>query len=148
PQPNNVKDLFQTGHNLATTLSRSGGNERNRTYFSYTFTDADGVVPANSLTRHSVNLRITNNLTDRLTLAGKINYIRQDIDNELAQGENFSNPIRHAYRIPRNIRTVDLAEYEYYTETGLIRQNYFNPGSNGGANPYWTINRNLRANHM
>jgi TonB-linked SusC/RagA family outer membrane protein len=148
PQPNNVRDFFQTGHNLATTLSIGGGNEKNRTYFSYTFTNADGVVPKNSLNRHSVNLRITNNLTDRLTLDGKINYIREDIDNPLAQGEDFSNPIRHAYRIPRNIRTEDLAQYEYYTQTGLIRQNYFNPGSNGGANPYWTINRNLRANHM
>lgn len=148
PQPNNVKDFFRTGHNLATTLSISGGNAKNRTYFSYTFTDAAGVVPNNYLNRHSVNLRITNNLTERLTLDAKINYIRQDIDNELALGENFSNPIRHAYRIPRNIRTEDLTQYEYYTETGLIRQNYFNPGSNGGANPYWTINRNLRANHL
>jgi outer membrane receptor protein involved in Fe transport len=58
----------------------------------------------------------------------------------------FSNPIRHAYRIPRNIRTEDLAQYQYFTESGLIRQNYFNPGSNGGANPYWAINRNLRTN--
>jgi outer membrane receptor protein involved in Fe transport len=26
---------------------------------------------------------------------------------------------------------------------GNLRQNYWNPGSNGGANPYWTANRNL-----
>src|SRR5690606_31010056 len=32
PQPNNVKDFFRTGHNLATTLSISGGNAKNRTY--------------------------------------------------------------------------------------------------------------------
>ncbi|MEX2512993.1 MAG: carboxypeptidase-like regulatory domain-containing protein [Cyclobacteriaceae bacterium] len=39
PQPNNVSDFYQTGHNLATTLAITGGNEKNQTYFSYTFTD-------------------------------------------------------------------------------------------------------------
>ncbi|MFC4870517.1 SusC/RagA family TonB-linked outer membrane protein [Negadavirga shengliensis] len=148
PQPNNVRDFFRTGHNLATTLAITGGNERNQTYFSYTYTDAAGVVPNNDLSRHSINLRLTNKLTDRLTLDSKINYIRQDIDNQLAQGENFSNPIRHIYRLPRNIRTEDISRFEYVNEAGLLRQNYFNPGSNGGANPYWAINRNLRVNTL
>lgn len=146
PQPNNVNDFFQTGHNLATTLAINGGNEKNQTYFSYTFTDAAGVVPGNELKRHSLNLRLTNKLTDRLTLDSKINYIRQDIDNQLAEGENFSNPMRHAFRLPRNIRTQDIEDFEYNTSTGALRQNYWNPGSNGGANPYWAINRNLRTN--
>lgn len=144
PQPDNVKDFFQTGHNLATTLSVAGGNDKNQTYFSYTFTDAAGTVPNNELSRHSLNLRLTNKLSDRITLDSKINYIRQHLDNALPQGENFANPNRHAYRIPRNIRTEDISQFEYTTPTGLVRQNYFNPGSNGGANPYWTINRNTR----
>ncbi|MGC1243671.1 MAG: SusC/RagA family TonB-linked outer membrane protein [Chryseosolibacter sp.] len=145
-QPDNVKDFFQNGHNLATTLAVSGGNEKAQTYFSYTFTDAAGVVPNNELGRHSLNLRITNKLTEKLTLDSKVNYIRQDIDNQLFEGENFANPIRHAYRLPRNIRTQDISQFEYTNAVGLVRQNYFNPGSNGGANPYWTINRNLRTN--
>lgn len=146
PQPDNVRDFYQTGHNLATTLAITAGNEKNQTYFSYTFTDAAGVVPGNELKRHSINLRLTNKLTDRLTLDSKLNYIRQDIDNELLQGENFANPNRHAARLPRNIRTEDILDFEYTNANGTVRQNYWNPGSNGGANPYWTINRNIRAN--
>lgn len=145
-QPDNVKDFYQTGHNLATTLSVAGGNDKNQTYFSYTYTDAAGVVPNNELTRHSLNLRLTNKLSERLTLDSKINYIRQEIDNQLPQAENFANPNRHAFRLPRNIRTEDISQYEYTTVTNLKRQNYFNPGSNGGANPYWTINRNVNQN--
>lgn len=146
PQPNNVRDFFNRGHNLATTLAISGGSDRNQTYFSYTFNDAAGVVPGNELNRHSLNLRLTNKLTDNLTLDSKINYIRQDINNQLTQGESFSNPIRHAYRLPRNIRTEDVSQFQYINQAGLVRQNYFNPGSNGGANPYWTVNRNTREN--
>ncbi|WP_375584925.1 SusC/RagA family TonB-linked outer membrane protein [Cyclobacterium xiamenense] len=148
PQPNNVSDFYQTGHNFATTLTVSGGNEKNQTYFSYTFNDAAGVVPGNALGRHSVNLRLTNKLTDRLTLDSKINYIKQDIDNQLTQGENYSNPTRHILRLPRNIRTEDISNFEFVNEAGLLRQNYFNPGSNGGANPYWAANRNLRRNTL
>lgn len=146
PQPDNINDFYQTGHNLATTLAITGGNERNQTYFSYTYTDAAGVVPGNELGRHSINLRLTNKLSEKLTLDSKVNYIRQDIDNQLSQGESFSNPNRHIMRMPRNITTEDFSRFEYVNEAGLLRQNYFNPGSNGGANPYWTINRNLRKN--
>lgn len=147
-QPDNVRDFYQTGHNLATTLTVSGGNDRNQTYFSYTFNDAAGVVPNNNLERHSINLRLTNKITDRLTLDSKINYIRQDIDNQLSQGENYRNPTRHILRLPRNIRTEDISNFEYVNEAGLLRQNYFNPGSNGGANPYWAANRNLSKNTL
>ncbi|MEX0883622.1 MAG: SusC/RagA family TonB-linked outer membrane protein, partial [Cyclobacteriaceae bacterium] len=132
PHPDNVRDFFQTGHNLATTLAINGGSERNQTYFSYTFSDAAGVVPGNALSRHSINLRLTNKLADNLTLDSKINYIRQDIDNQLAQGENYANPVRHIYRVPRNIATSDLSNFEYFDNDGNRMQNYFNPGSNGG----------------
>lgn len=140
-QPDNVADFYQTGHNWATNVSINAGNATSRTYFSYTFTDAAGVVPGNDLSRHNLNLRVTNKLADRLTLDSKLTYIRQQIDNELPQGENFANPNRHAVRLPRNIRTEDVSVFEYTDATGRNRQNYWNPGSNGGANPYWIINR-------
>lgn len=142
-QPDNVKDFYQTGYNWATNLAISGGTENSQTYFSYTYTDAEGVVPNNALKRHNIHLRITNKLMDKLTLDAKLNYIREDIDNALATGESFSNPNRHAYRLPRTIRTQDVSIFEYADADNNNRQHYWNPGSNGGANPYWTINRNL-----
>ncbi len=143
-QPDNVEDFFQTGHNWATSLAISTGNEKSSTYFSYTFTDAKGIVPNNDMEKHNVHLRVTNQLTDKLSLDAKINYIREDLDNRLFTGENFANPIRHAFRLPRNIRTEDAAIFEYTTDDGRNRQHFWNPGSNGGANPYWTVNRNRR----
>ena len=112
PQPNNVRDFFQTGRNFATSLAISAGTEKNQTYFSYTYTDAKGVVPTNELTRHNFNLRLTNKLTEKLTLDSKLSYIREDIYNQLSQGESFDNPMRHAYRLPRNIRTEDIENFK------------------------------------
>src|SRR5699024_3013061 len=143
PQPNNVKDAFQRGYNSATNLTASVGGENTQTFFSYTFTKATGIVPENAMDRHNLNLRITSQLTDRLSLDSRLAYVRENIDNQLATGENFSNPVRHIYRMPRNIRTADAENFEYFTSDGRRRQHFWNPGSNGGANPYWTMNRNL-----
>jgi TonB-linked SusC/RagA family outer membrane protein len=143
PQPNNVQDAFRTGHNLATNLTASVGGERSQAHVSYTFTDAAGMIPGNELSRHNISLSVRSQLVDRLTLDSRVTYMNQRIENQLATGENFTNPLRHIYRLPRNIRTEDLVEFEYFNRGHQNRQNYFNVGSNGGANPYWTLNRNL-----
>ena len=142
-QPDNVNDFYQTGLSSATNLTISTGNAKNSTLFSYTLTDAEGTLPGNELKRHNANIRVRNELASKLTLDAKLTYIHEDLDNALDQGENFANPNRHAYRLPRNIRTDDVSMFEYTDPTGRNRQHFWNPGSNGGANPYWTINRNI-----
>lgn len=143
PQPDNVSDVFRTGYNNATNLSASIGGERTQTVFSYTYTDAQGIMRGNDLQRHNVSLRVTSELYEGLTLDSRLSYMRQNLDNPLPQGENFANPLRNTYRMPRNIQTGHFQEFEYTDAEGNLRQHYFNPGSNGGNNPYWVINRNL-----
>lgn len=144
-QPNNVRDFFQTGLNIANNLSITSGGEKTQTFFNYTHEKRSGVVPGNELSRHNVSVKLDNSLLDdKLKLSSRINYIRSDIDNELSTGETYNNPLRHAYRLPRNIRTQDARVYQYIEEgTGAVRQNYWKPLDNGGANPYWTVNKNL-----
>ncbi|MFM1877428.1 MAG: hypothetical protein RLZZ241_294, partial [Bacteroidota bacterium] len=145
PQPNNVNDFMQTGFSQAYNVSVRSGTEKNKTFFGYTHEDRKGIVPGNELTRHNVNLKIDNSLIDnKLDLSARVNYIWTGISNQLDTGEAFSNPWRHAYRLPRNIRTEDVSVYEYIDAAGNTRQNYWDPGNNGGANPYWTINKNLK----
>ncbi|WP_221930028.1 SusC/RagA family TonB-linked outer membrane protein [Fodinibius sediminis] len=146
PQPNNVEEAFQTGYNSSNNLTASMGSENVQALFSYTFTNAEGVVPKNELDRHNISARVTSQLSDNLSLDSKLSYMRQSIDNQLPTGESFANPIRHIYRLPRNIRTADAEMFDYTNSEGMLRQNYWNPLSNGGANPYWTMNRNLNEN--
>lgn len=143
PQPNNVSDVFQTGINSSTNLKARLGGESIQGIFSYTLTEARGTVPENALQKHNFQVRVTGQPTDNLSMDGKLNYVNEQIDNQLPTGENFANPMRHALRMPRNIRTSHVSTFEYTNQEGLLRQNFWNPGSNGGANPYWTINRNL-----
>ena len=141
-QPDNVKDFYQTGYNLSTNVGVSNTGKSGSSYFSYTFTDAEGVVPNNTLQRHNLNVRASQKINDKLTLDTKLNYIRSNFENQVYGGENFANPNRQILRIPRNIRTQDASHFEFLAADGTIDQHYWKPGDNGGANPYWTINKN------
>lgn len=142
--PNNVRDFFNTGTTIANNVSVTTGNEKQQSYFAYTNDLRKGIVPNNELERHSVTVKVDNNLIDsKLKLSSRVNFIKSTINNELPQWENFANPLRHAYRLPRDIRTQDVEIFEYIDPDGNVRQNYWKPLDNGGANPYWTINRNL-----
>lgn len=144
PQPDNARDFFQTGVSVANNLSIRSGNETTQTFFSYTHENRKGTVPGNELSRHNVSLKLDNKLlNDKLTLSSRVNYLRTTLDNELTTGRDYDNPVRHALRLPRNIRTQDISTFEFINEDGNLRQNYWDPGNNGGANPYWTANRNL-----
>ncbi len=141
--PNNVTDFFDTGVSIANNISLTTGSEKQQTYFSYTNDLRTGIVPNNELERHSVTLKIDNNLLDgKVQLSSRINYINSTINNQLPQWENFANPLRHAYRLPRSIRTQDVELFEYIDAEGNTRQNFWKPLDNGGANPYWAANRN------
>lgn len=142
PQPDNYKDFYSTGSQISNSVAFSGGGEKTQTYFSYTNVGASGIVDNNKLKRNSLNLRISSEISDKLTLDTKLTYLNERIDNRQQTGEAFANLQRHILRIPRNISLEQAQDFEYIDpSTGRLRQNYWNPGSNGGQNPYWIKNR-------
>ena len=143
PQPDNRSDVFRNGYNWATNVSASVGSEKTQSVFSYTLTKAEGIVPNNELLRHNVSVRVNNQLTDKLRLDSKISYMQQNLENQLNQGPSNFNPIMQIYRMPPNIYTEHAENYQYTNEAGLTLQNFWNPSTTIGANPYWTMNRNL-----
>jgi len=152
PQPNSYYDFYNTGGQLSNAIGISGGGEKTQTYFSYTNVGASGIVDNNKLKRNNFNLRIANQITDKLSLDSKITFLNQSIDNAQSTGDDFANVSRHTVRLPRNIPLSEAQNFEYTDPiTGRVRQNYWNPGSNGGENPYWIKNRVLNStitNHI
>lgn len=147
PQGNSARHgVFQTGYNNASNINASIGTETSRTVFNYTYTDAEGILPGNAMQRHNVSVRLNNQLTSNLSLDSKLEFINQNVDNSLAQGESNFNPMRQIYTTPPNIRNEDLQKFEFIDDTGLNRHNWWNPQTTTGANPYWMLNRNLSEN--
>ena len=141
---NNFEDFFQTGTNVANTLSITSGNEKVRTLFTYTNTISHGIVPNNNLKRHNFNVRLDGNLTPKLYFDAKLTYVRQGVRNRLSTGDDFNNPMRAIYRQPSNISLDAVKDYWYLDAAGIVRQNYWNRGTNGGENIYWMINNTRR----
>jgi TonB-linked SusC/RagA family outer membrane protein len=139
--PDNYKDFFQTATNLVNSIALTSGTENTQTYFSYTNTDSKGIVEGNNLKRNNVNVRITSKMSKNLSLDTKITYFHQDVTNRPHTGDDFSNPMRAILRQPSNISQDEAKTFEYFDNAGFRLQNYWNPHSNGGENPWWIVNR-------
>ncbi len=144
PQPNNVKDYFQQGMEIATNIQVVMNTKTTNTAFSYTNSQARGIVESNNLHAHNINLRFGANLKDKLILDSKVSVIKRSFENTFSTGEGFNNPMRYLYVLPRNIRSEDIQKFEYVNAAGQTRQHYWRWNDNGTGNAYWTRNRVLQ----
>ena len=138
PQPNNIRDFFQTGHNFTTNFQVNFHSGLSNIVMSYTNTNGEGIVDGNGLKGHNLNMRVISNLSKKISLDSKLNVIRETYSNIFLSGDNFENPMRYLYILPRNIRTEDIQHYEYINSAGQLRQHYF-WRNYGYGNPYWSI---------
>jgi TonB-linked SusC/RagA family outer membrane protein len=136
PQPDNMKDFYQTGHTNSVTVALSGGNEKINSRFSFTNDDVMGIQPTNYVGRQALNLRTTTKLSDKLSSDVKVTYTDQSVINRPQMSDMQGNPAYNLTVMPRNIRTVDAENY--MTSTGV--ENLWTSDTYKG-NPYWTINK-------
>ncbi|MEI6050646.1 MAG: SusC/RagA family TonB-linked outer membrane protein [Bacteroidota bacterium] len=138
PQPDNFRDYFRNGNSFATNLQVSINNKNSNAAFSYTNTNASGIVATNNLKSHNLSIRYGSKIGEKLTVDSKVNVIRQAFQNQFATGEGFNNPMRYLYVLPRNIRTEDIQHYQFINAAGQNRQHYWRWNDNGTGNAYWT----------
>jgi hypothetical protein len=94
------------------------------------------------LTRHTFNLRVSNQIGKRFKTDGKITYIAQNIDHRYETGESALGLPITIGQIPRNVSLDDAKNYEVINNLGVpVRAPYpvINPALY--QNPYWIINR-------
>ncbi|MDD4193002.1 MAG: SusC/RagA family TonB-linked outer membrane protein, partial [Mangrovibacterium sp.] len=139
PQPDNVKDLFRTGYNLVNSFSYSVGNEKLNAYFSYTNTNAQGVLEDNKMQRHNLNLRLGAELIKNLKMDFRITYHNREVKDKPVVGDDLFSPMFQLVKMPRSIRTADIEAAYYYDEAGSRQQLSWNPESTENVNPYWSM---------
>jgi TonB-linked SusC/RagA family outer membrane protein len=114
PQPDNYKQLFQTGHLRTSNFSISNGGELGNFRFSYTNKDYKGIALSTSQTNH--NLSFSGNLKaiKRVDISFASNYYYTF---------NHNAPFRVqdgfvTYGVPRDLKT-DLLKNNLYDQTGI-----------------------------
>jgi TonB-linked SusC/RagA family outer membrane protein len=157
PQPDNARDFFQRQLTFDNSIGLSGGNETTTFRLSLANMTNQGVVPTHELTRNSINLRATHQLSDRFTAEGKINYVRQNARNRPGLSDQQRNVFYQYRGMPRNTRNGSLLRYEL-NEADLTMPNAYH-GYSGGIlqpgftrhwsnathteQPYWIINNTI-----
>ena len=145
PSAYDEKDFFQTGYNVANTVSLTTGNDKNQTYVSAGAVNARGIIYNNDLDRYNFSVRNTSSmLNDKLHMDLSFMYSNTKEQNMVSQGE-YGNPLVPVYLFPRSEDFDKVRYYERYDVERNIDTQYWPLGDNGLSmqNPYWIVNRNM-----
>lgn len=139
-QPNNVKDFFRNGTSFNNSIGVSGGSAKMQTYLSYTNNQVKGIIQRNDLNRNTVNLRITNQVSDKFSTDAKVTYINQEIKARPRSGEENA-PVSNIYNVARSFSTNELKQYEKLNNVGIAEPtNFPSTLSSIYQSPYWAVN--------
>jgi TonB-linked SusC/RagA family outer membrane protein len=133
--PNNIKDFFRNAMSYNNSVGVTGGTEKMQTYMSYTNNYNQGLVEGNDLTRHTINLRVNNQVSKKFSTDLKLTYTNQTINNKIKVGEE-SGVVMNLYKIPRS---VDLQTVKNFQDPVTGAPLYWTTSSIY-TNPYWTVN--------
>ncbi|MEJ7830786.1 MAG: SusC/RagA family TonB-linked outer membrane protein, partial [Segetibacter sp.] len=135
-EPDNVKDFYQTAGLITNSIALEGGNAQNNYRFTYTNYNGNSIVAGiNKNTRHTVNLRVVNNVSDWFNLDSKVTYSRNTVTNRQYMNGSTKNPI---YQYAFMVRDVRFSDYENYKDSLGNETNTHT----SFLNPYWAINEN------
>jgi TonB-linked SusC/RagA family outer membrane protein len=141
PQPNNVRDFFDTGvtTNLSVSLARS--DERSNVRLSATSMQMSGMYPSNRIERLGATLAGGINLTDRLTAEGSINYMENEARNRPGTGYSGNNVMQQFVWFGRQV-DINVLRNNYTCEIGDTRagcadgQTFYNWNYSYHDNPF------------
>jgi TonB-linked SusC/RagA family outer membrane protein len=139
-QTNRLKEFFRTAQSLTNSIAATGGSDKMQTYFFYGNTDATGILRNHTYKRHNFTLRVSNNITSKLTIDSKISYIYEDVHNKPFVGE-APNAVISMYRAPVTIPLSEMRKSENQNASGVPSQSYWRPNSSILENPYWIMSR-------
>ncbi|OKL40397.1 SusC/RagA family TonB-linked outer membrane protein [Pontibacter flavimaris] len=148
PQPDNIKDYYETGHSLNNGISIAGGNENTAIRFSYNNTSIEGIEPNSWLKRNNLGLSASLDLSKKLTVSTNVNYATNNARRP-SQGyyEGATNMVQW---FQRSLSMDRLRDYKYpdgtYYQWNINRPNAqgvlssFEPGD--WNNPYFEAYEN------
>lgn len=152
PQPNNIKDFYETGFNANNGITLTGSNESSIFRLSYTNAYINGTYPNSFLKRNNFSLSSSFDITSKLTAGANVNYAN---NNGQRPVQGYQGSFTGASQwFQRNIDINRLKNYKY--ADGTILNWNVNPSTSGTSlgtivtnrpsdwnNPYFDAYENL-----
>jgi TonB-linked SusC/RagA family outer membrane protein len=143
PQPDNVKDFFETGHTFSTTLSVAGGTQRANARMSVGVDNVDGFVPNNFFQKTTGLLSGNLQVNDKLSTNAVLQYTRNNARNR--PGTGYLNSIMEQFFWFG--RQVDIDALRNYQQGASVNNGpagrEFNWNYNYHNNPFYIQEANL-----
>ncbi|MEQ8879005.1 MAG: SusC/RagA family TonB-linked outer membrane protein [Cyclobacteriaceae bacterium] len=138
PNPDNIENFFQNGTKWSNSIALYGGDEKATFRVAYTNLDQKGTMPNSGITRHNVNVTGNLNLSDRLHLGAKANYVLTDTYGRASVGD-YSGDGRMGVMSSFNTwfeRQLDMDRLKNYKNAdGSFKS--WNISSPENRNPFW-----------
>lgn len=132
-RPDNVRDFFETGQSVNTSVSLTAGAENANVRLSLSNLDHDGMLPGFRQERTSVGVSGSAGLAEGLRADASLQYTEAGAENRPAQGYGEDNVMWQFLWFGRQVDTEVLRQRRF-NEDG----SQFNWNSRWNNNPYWT----------
>ncbi|MEQ6119662.1 SusC/RagA family TonB-linked outer membrane protein [Reichenbachiella sp. MALMAid0571] len=130
----NIRNFYNTGSTFTNTISVSGGADKVSYRVSASNMDNKGIIPNSEFKRRTFSARFGADVTDRLHIEAKANFINSiGVNRPIAGVSSGTNVAGSINLIPQNINLDWLKEYK--NPDGSHRNWRASP-----TNPYWIIN--------
>ena len=143
PYDNDIMDYLRTGVSTTHTLEATAATDKSSFRATVSYQRLNGVVPTNDQDKWVINFRNTVNLSKKLSLDTKVNYIKQKMDNTPALTADPTSVMANYLMMPRSVHYSDMVDP--FNSDGTVKQ-WTSKEVNYVLNPYFTPN-NSNSNH-
>ncbi|MEY4740085.1 MAG: hypothetical protein RLZZ05_1469 [Bacteroidota bacterium] len=140
-----IDEFFQTGVNATNSVSVSGGSDKTTAYFSYSNSNAKGVLPTNTYNKNTITLnQSTKFFNDKVTLSSNVIFSSEKSFNRPGAGY-YNNPLTGLYLFARERDFAAYkANYQLFNDVrNMNRMNWYSTEEKQN-NPFWEINNNSK----
>ena len=141
---NDITDFIRHGFSSTTSVEAAQTTEKNAIRASLAYTTNKGYMPSNDQNKYNIDLRDVLNLSKRLQLEMKVNYVKQKTENVPYLTLDPMSLMANYLMMPRNVHYGDMADI--YAADGTVKQ-WTSKESNFVLNPYYikeNSNKNQR----
>ena len=136
---NSVHDFFRTGVMSNTSINIAGSTPSVNYNMNYSYTDDQGYLPENGMTKNSIGMGGTAKLTNKITVSGTVNYVANNVKSPPTSNSYGNNSVNTSIfgNVMYTPTAIDLMNLPY--ESPLDHSSVYYRNGNDIQNPRWTL---------
>ena len=111
PQPDNIRNFFNTGNSWNTDVAIARSGERSNVRLSLSNTQVNSMAPGNKISRIGLALKGNASITERISTEASLHYTNQDADNRVGTGYDEDNPMQSFIWFGRQVDVNRLRDF-------------------------------------